>query len=604
MGIFGQAEAHKQKMLGWIGLLLMVPLIFGSFQMVALAIGHGQIVHAMIYGGFFGAWFGMISGLRTVSRFFVTGITRQAHVVAYYVIAGAILGPPSAGALVTVAFFANLPFVVFGLAWMFMVGGLVKPLTGLALKVLPRRILPSGAPQTQNIHGSARWGSPKDAESRGHLAPLGQIKKSGLMYGRFDKGVPKNLDPRFQNDGHILVCAPTGAGKGVGFVIPNLLSYEGSVVCLDLKGENYAVTHRHRQQMGHRICLIDPWGVCKGERSASLDWLAAIDVDDPDAISQAGSLADMIVIGDGGGDSAHWEENAKDILRGLILWHASQNETIADVRASLTASEADQEAIFAAMQLSEEAHGVIARSANAFLAKPDKERGSVLSTAQRHTAFLDDPRIRACVSGRDFSLADLKKELMTVYLVLPPKVLAQQARFIRGIVGLTLAAITADANKPAHNVLMMLDEFAQLGPMPAITDALALIRGYGGSIAILVQDLGQLKAAYKEKAGVYLSNCSQVYFGTGDNDTAESISKSLGQWTAEYQTSSRQDTGQGSQGQQFTARSLLTADEVRRLPADRAIAFVRGEPAYLLQRLSYLADPEYRGRFDGNPYHA
>ena len=151
----------------------------------------------------------------------------------------------------------------------------------------------------------------------------------------------------------------------------------------------------------------------------------------------------------------------------------------------------------------------------------------------------------------------------------------------------------------------MLDEFAQLGAMPAITDALSLIRGYGGTIAVLVQDLGQLKAAYKEKANVYLSNCSQLYFGTGDAETAETISKSLGQWTAEYQTLSRQEqAGHGSQSQAFTARSLLTADEVRRLPGDRAIAFVRGEPAYLLQRLNYLTDPEYAGRFDGNPYHA
>jgi type IV secretion system protein VirD4 len=351
--------------------------------------------------------------------------------------------------------------------------------------------------------------------------------------------------------------------------------------------------------------LIDPWGVCTGATPSRINWLADIDPDDPDCIAAAGALADMIVIPDGGSESGHWEEAAKDIIRGLILWMAHNGGTIADVRGALTLPSAQQDEVWAAMELSEEAHGVIARAASSYLAKPEKERGSVLSTAQRHTAFLDDPRIRASVEGGDVRLSEIKRKAMTVYLVLPPRVLAQQARFVRGLVGLVLQAITGDSYKPPHNVLMMLDEFAQLGAMPAITDALSLIRGYGGTIAVLVQDLGQLKAAYKEKANVYLSNCSQLYFGTGDAETAETISKSLGQWTAEYQTLSRQEqSGQGSQAQAFTARSLLTADEVRRLPGDRAIAFVRGEPAYLLQRLNYLTDPEYAGRFDGNPYHA
>ena len=604
MSIFGQAEAHRQKLMGMIGLVIMAVLMFGSFQMMGGAIERQKLGSIMVFGAAVGAILGLVIGLRTTEKHFVTGFGKQLHIAAFFAILCAFVGPLLGLALTIIDVFAPLPFPVWGLGWFFGTSAVIRLAGPRVVRLLPARLVPSVGVRQTDIHGSARWGNAKDAMAKNHLAPVGKILPSAMMYGRIDK-VPAGTDPRFMNTGHALVCAPTGAGKGVGFVIPNLLTYEGSVFCLDLKGENYATTHRLREQMGQQICLIDPWGVCTGATQSRIDWLADIDPDDPDCIAAAGALADMIVIPDGGSDSGHWEEAAKDIIRGLILWMAHNGGTIADVRGALTLPSATQEEVWAAMEFSEEAHGVIARAASSFLAKPEKERGSVLSTAQRHTAFLDDPRIRDCVSGSDFSLADLKKKAMTVYLVLPPRVLAQQARFVRGLVGLVLQAITGDSYKPQHNVLMMLDEFAQLGAMPAITDALSLIRGYGGTIAVLVQDLGQLRAAYREKANVYLSNCSQIYFGTGDNETAETISKSLGQWTAEYQTLSRQEqSGQGSQAQAFTARSLLTADEVRRLPGDRAIAFVRGEPAYLLQRLNYLTDPEYAGRFDGNPYHA
>jgi type IV secretion system protein VirD4 len=597
-----------------IGLLKLIPLIpvvlilIGTFHMMAGAIWRHQIENILVFGLAVGAALGLFGGLRAIGKHFVRGFGKQVHVCAFFTLLCAILGPLLGLGLTGLAVVPlPVPFPVWGLAWyacLILVARYAAPIVAARL---PAGFAPSFGNAVGNIHGSARWGTAKDAMAKGHLAPVGKIVQSGMMYGRVDK-VPKGTDPRFMNAGHALVCAPTGAGKGVGFVIPNLLTYEGSVVCLDLKGENYAVTHRLREQMGQQICLVDPWGVCTGAKQSRINWLADIDPGDPDCISAAGALADMIVIPDGGADAGHWEEAAKDILRGLILWMAHNGGTIADVRGALTLPSAQQEEVWAAMELSEEAHGVIARAASSYLAKPERERGSVLSTVQRHTAFLDDPRIRECVSGSDFSLADLKKQAMTVYVVLPPRVLAQQARFIRGLVGLALQAITGNTLKPTHSVLLMLDEFAQLGRMDAITDALSLIRGYGGTIAVLVQDLGQLRAAYREKANVYLSNCSQIYFGTGDNETAESISKSLGQWTAEYQTTSRQEkmmgAGNGSQSQAFTARSLLTADEVRRLPADRAIAFVRGEPAYLLQRLNYLSDPEYAGRFDGNPYHA
>ncbi|TJZ06971.1 type IV secretory system conjugative DNA transfer family protein, partial [Klebsiella pneumoniae] len=240
-----------------------------------------------------------------------------------------------------------------------------------------------------------------------------------------------------------------------------------------------------------------------------------------------------------------------------------------------------------------------------------KERGSILSTVRRHLDFLDDTRIVASLARSDLNLDDLKRKPMTIYLVMPPSRLEANKRYIRAFVGQCLAAITASNEKPAYKVAFLLDEFAQLGRMQAVEDAISLVRGYGAAFWLFVQDLSQLKAIYP-KWQTFLANTGKQFFGTADYDTAKFISDSLGKFTVEYRTqgsSSSMGTANlhGSTGssdnQQFTGRDLLTPDEVMRLPPDRPVVMMTGEAPYVLQRLNYLTDPEYAGLFDPNPYH-
>jgi type IV secretion system protein VirD4 len=248
------------------------------------------------------------------------------------------------------------------------------------------------------------------------------------------------------------------------------------------------------------------------------------------------------------------------------------------------------------------------RSANSFVSKPNDERGSVLSSAQRHTAFLDDPRIAAALSMSDFELSDLKRKLMTVFVVLPPAKLATQTRFMRGFIGAALSAITGSNIKPQFKVLFLLDEFAQLGFMKPIEDAISLVRGYGAVFWLFVQDLSQLKGVYP-KWQSFLANAAKQFFGTADYDTAKYVSDSLGQATIQFQTqsSTRSTSMQGGNfgagsNQQFTGRNLLTPDEVMR-QGPNPIVLIQGEPPYQLARLNYLTDADYAGTFDPNPYH-
>lgn len=475
-------------------------------------------------------------------------------------------------------------------------------------------------------HGSAAWADLVDAINAGRLFQRGMVSADsyGFTLGRYP-GAAADLDPRLRFMGHVLTCAPTGSGKGIGAVIPTLLEYPGSALVLDLKGENYAVTARARRAMGHTVYLVDPFGVISGGQSAAFNPLAVLDLANPDVVGQASALVDTLVIAGANQDdnSAHFNDSAKELIKGLLVYVASLTDparrTLGEMRRLLTLPlatppDSGRESLLshlADMSADPElAFGIPARCANGFLSKDSKEASGVHSTALRHTAFLDDPRIVAALSRSDFQLADLKRQAMTVYVVMPPDRLAAQSRFMRALVGAALSAITATSDKPQFNVLFLLDEFAQLGRMQAIEDAISLVRGYGARFWLLVQDLSQLKGVYP-KWQTFLANSAKQFFGTADFETAKYVSDMLGQTTIEFRTvgdsSSASLQGGGSSGtsssQQLAARSLLTPDEVMRQGAMRPIVLVQGERPYSLERINYLADREYAGLADPNPFH-
>jgi len=447
--------------------------------------------------------------------------------------------------------------------------------------------------------GSAHWGSAKLADQSGHLGP------NGFALGKIAKG------QRFRHSGHVLTVAPTRSGKGIGAIIPALLEYPGSVIVLDVKGENYAVTSRRRRELGQEVCLVDPFGLTGGQ-TARFNWLDFIDPASPDCVADAATLADQLVVRSGGSEP-YWDDAAANLVQGLILHVAALPDElrhIGTVRAFLTLPEDEFLLLLAQMSTSTVGFSVVARCANTFMSKAEKDRSGVLSGALRHTAFLDDPRIVSALAASDFRLSDLKAKPMTVYLVMPPDRLKTYRGFVRGFFGLALSAITRTQAQPPHKVLFMLDEFAQLGHMTQIEDGISLVSGYGAAFWLFVQDLSQLKGVYK-KWQTFLANSARQFFGTTDYDTARYISESLGKQTITYQTtSSSRNTGMGKAGgsestsQQVAARELMTPDEVMRLSPEFPLVFIQGEAPYQLQRLNYLTDPENAGQFDANPFYS
>ena len=170
------------------------------------------------------------------------------------------------------------------------------------------------APAT-DTHGSAHFGTATIGAH--HLASAAPADAFVLGVLR---DAPRHTDRRFRHDGHILTCAPTGAGKGIGAVIPNLLDYPGSAFVLDFKGENYAVTARARRALGggQEVILVDPFGIT-GAPAHALNWLDTLDPASPDVVSLAGGLADMLIVAEGAAADTHWNDTARELLRGLLI---------------------------------------------------------------------------------------------------------------------------------------------------------------------------------------------------------------------------------------------------------------------------------------------
>jgi len=452
--------------------------------------------------------------------------------------------------------------------------------------------------ESRTAHGTAAWAR------RADLRAAGINHDRGLIVGA-DRHGPLRLP----TDRHMLTIAPTRSGKGVSTIIPNLLTYPGSVFCIDPKGENAMVTAKRRRQLGQRVQVLDPWGIT-GLPSACFNPLAHIDPDSPDAGDEAMLIADALVQApNGGGDNAFWYEEARALIGGLVLHIVTaappEQRHLPMLRRLLTSSPEEFQRILGAMMASDGAHGLVARAANRLAQKSDREFSAVLSTAQSQTHFLDSPRLAACLERSSFALEELRRDddPLSVYLVLPPKRLATHGRWLRLLVAGAIDSMAAAADPPRQPVLFLLDEFAALGHLGAIQRAMGLMAGFGCQLWPIVQDLAQLQSLYPTSWPTFLSNAAGLQlWSVTERDTMHYISAMLGNRTVTVRGESSSLTS-GSESYSRIARPLLTPDEVRRLPPDQQILLMPGRAPALTGRAAYYRDRAFAGLFAPNPYY-
>jgi type IV secretion system protein VirD4 len=445
--------------------------------------------------------------------------------------------------------------------------------------------------------GSAHWGGARPLEN-----------KTGLILGKSGRRLL-----RFDGEGHLLTLAPTRSGKGTGPVISNLLTYPGSVVVTDPKGENYWVTAAQRQALGQRVVALDPFGVVGG--TGAYNPLDIIDTSSERSIDYARMLAEMIVVSRGSDDSSNskfFQTEARAIVSGLILYvaHAKsgRDRHLGTVRELLTLAPEPFEALLEEMKVTTGCFGLISRTAARILQKEDRERSGAISTAQSHTHFLDSPSVRRRLRWSTFQMEDLKRERLTLYIIVPMDQLDAYAGFVRLIIASCWMGMIRETRRPEENVLFLLDEFANLGKMEMIGRAITLLAGYAATIWMIVQNLGQLEVEYGRGWKSLLDVAVLQTFATGDQETAEYVSKMTGEATVftGSQAESR-SRGKGGRGRQRSfnmserSRRLLTPDEVRRLPASRQLIFLKGESPIQTDLLRYYEEKGLSALAEPNP---
>ena len=346
------------------------------------------------------------------------------------------------------------------------------------------------------------------------------------------------------DDRHLMLVAGSRAGKGVSFVIPNLLLYEGSVLAIDPKGELARLTVERRvRRLRQQVHVLDPFeasGATTKPLRAAFNPLSEIDAHSLTAVDDAALLADALIVDEGSGDK-HWTNAARELVKGLILFALLQppeRRHLGTVRAFFHARGVfeDGEPItgqakhLREMQAHESAFdGVLSGIASAFLGKNDREFNSIVSAADVQLGFLDSRPLMDCLTKSSFRLADLKRGKTTVYLCLPAGRMATHAKWFRMVVTLAMVMCERVETKPEPPLLMLLEEFAALGHMRPVEIAAGQIAGFGVRIWTVLQDLTQLQRHYAQSWETFMGNSgATVFFGNADNTTLEYVSKKLG----------------------------------------------------------------------------
>lgn len=420
-----------------------------------------------------------------------------------------------------------------------------------------------------------------------HMQRNGLFGTKGVFLGR-----TAGRSIRLSRPGHLLTIAPTRAGKGTCAVIPNLLTYPGSTVTVDIKGENHAITYERRKHLGktYTVAPFDPDTDCFNP----MDFIRPGE----DAWDDAAFLADMIIIPSGAANGVFFENEAKAFLTGVILYVATEMSdekiTLGEVRRIVTLG--GEQFTKTLVTMSRSKHPLVQRAANSFGQKDYKLQSSILAEIQSHTLIFDSERVTRVTRRSDFSFEDLKDETVSVFLIIPPEHLSVYRPLLRLFLGLAVTAMTRNPKKPDQDVLFLVDEFPSLGRMKPLEKGLAYLAGYGVKLWLFAQDIGQLESVYDTYASrSMIANTTLQVFGNTDYPTLELISKMLGNRTVAVSSRSKgrksfllpdYDRFNHSGGE--TGRPLLTPDEIRCLGPDRQMIFVQGLRPLLAWKVAYF----------------
>lgn len=448
----------------------------------------------------------------------------------------------------------------------------------------------------EKVYGDAKWASEEDIERADLRA------KHGVLLGKDENGY-------FVADGfqHILLFAPTGSGKGVGFVIPNLLFWQHSVVVHDIKLENHELTSGWRASQGQKVYVWEPSnpdGITHCYNP--IDWVS----DKPgQMVDDVQKISNLIMP-----EKDFWNNEARSLFLGVVLYliaDPSKTKSFGEVVRTMRSDDVVYNLATVLDTLGNDIHPVAYMNIAAFLQKADKERSGVISTMNSSLELWANPLIDKATASSDFNIQEFKKQRTTVYVGLTPdnihrlqklmQVFYQQATEF-------LSRKMPNLKEEPYGVMFLLDEFPTLGKMEQFKAGIAYFRGYRVRLFLIIQDTQQLKAIYEE-AGMnsFLSNSTfRITFAANNYETANLISQLCGTKTVKQVSTSSGvmpfDFQKTSNSTSSVQRALLLPQEVIQLSRDEQIVLIESFPPIKSKKIKYFEDEFFKERLVEKTY--
>lgn len=446
--------------------------------------------------------------------------------------------------------------------------------------------------EQETVHGNAKWASEKD------IVKAGLRSRKGMILGK-DTRDKLLIAPGFQ---HCLLFAPTGSGKGVGFVIPNLLFWDDSVVVHDIKLENYELTSGYRSdKLGQKTYVwnpADPDGVSHCYNP--IDWVSTKAGQMVDDVQK---IANLILP-----EQEFWENEARSLFVGIVLYLLAaedKKKSFGEVVRTLRSDDVVYNLAVVLDTIGKQIHPVAYMNIAAFLQKADKERSGVVSTLNSKLELWANPLIDTATASSDFNIMTFKEVPTTVYVGVTPDNLSRLQPllqvFYQQATEFLSRKIPGEADK--HGVMFMMDEFPTLGKMEQFMSGIAYFRGYKVRLFLIVQDTEQLKGIYEDHGmNSFLSNSTyRVTFSANNVETAELISKMVGNKTVEQISSNKPkffdlNPAARSLHVSHTQRALLLPQEVIGLNRDYQILLIESSPPIKSKKIKYYQDNMFKKR--------
>jgi type IV secretion system protein VirD4 len=468
-----------------------------------------------------------------------------------------------------------------------MVVGLV--LTGIMLWWLLKRKPP--------LHGAARFAKEREIRRAGFRADNGIVvgKKGGKFL-------------TFGGSEHCIVEAPTRSGKGVGIVIPNLLSWQASVVVLDVKRENWEATAGFRQKFGQAVYLFNPTD--PEGRTARYNPLGYIDRTDPDqVVIELQKIATMLFVPPERGEP-FWTDSARTAFVGVgaYLAVADLPFTIGSIYRLMTTG--DTRGYFRKvlddrrLDLSQGCRNALAD----FTSGADNTFAGIVQTVTSKLSLWLNPRVDAATEESDFDLRELRTKPISIYLGVSPDELDRVAPLynllFQQLIDLNVRDLPG-TNTPLQ-VLVILDEFARIGRAQVIASAFSYVAGYGIRLLPVIQSRSQLRAVYGEHvANEIVANCGvEVAFTPKELRVANELSERIGYVGQESVTKSLTIHGilaNRSKSMSDQRRALLLPQELIQFPDGELLLLRGGIPPIHGDKIRFYADGLFRSRIMAVP---